>query len=150
MSRPSVFRVAAVGKYPSSDSNTSQVSSDSKASQPNLQPQALDEDMVDWGLVFSGDPQDTPPYDSDLGDCIAAAPVPLGQHLYWDIANTPESPPTVPITPWGQDINMNPSGEYEKVPRAPIPWVPDRHYSDPVGVTKSAHEDRRKIQNRSA
>ena len=150
MSRPSVFRLAHLVKYSSSDSDTSHLSSDSKASQPNLQPQALDEDMVDWSLVFPGDPQDTSPYDSDLGDCIAAATVPRGQLLYWDIANTPESPPTVPIAVWGQDIIMNPSGEYEKLPRAPIPWVPDRHYSDPIGVTKSPHEDRRKIQNRSA
>ena len=150
MSRTSVFPVAPLVKHPSSDSNTSYLSSDSNASQPNLHRQALDQDMVDWSLVFSGDSYDTPPYNSDLGDGIAAAPVPLGQHLYWDIANTPESPPTAPITPWGQNTITNPSGEYEKMPRAPIPWVPDRHYSDPIAVTKSAHEDRRKIQNRSA
>ena len=150
MSRPSVFPVAPLVKHPSSDSNTSHLSSDSNASQPNLRHQALDEDMFDWSLVFSGDSYGTPTYDSDLGDCIGAAPVPLGQHLYWDIANTPESPPTAPITPRGQDTTLNPSGGYENMPRAPIPWVPDRHYSDPIGVTKSAHEDRRKIQNRSA
>lgn len=140
MSKQAVFRASPHIKHSSSDSEFSFTS----VSHPDLHPDEFHEEVLDWNLVFPGGPNVSRTYVNDLGDPS------MDHDMFWDTP-TPEEPPTGSNIVWGQDIIMNPSGEYEKMSRTSIPWTPDRHYSDPIGLTKSGHEsERRKVQNRSA